>query len=128
LDEIKTPNSAKLTEWLYDSTVSLDVKSEITIQQFILRLHKRKPVHLLPFNPPNDLKTIQLKTIQRTFEPGSEWLYFKIYLSAKFSDNILLNIVKPAINVLLKERIITKAFFIRYTDPHYHIRFPLKYI
>ena len=120
LDEIKTRNTVKLIEWLHDSTIGYDVKRKTNIQQFILPLHKMNPVHLLPFNPPNDLKTIQ-----RTFEPGSEWLYFKIYSGAKFSDSILLNIVKPAINRLLKDGIITKAFFIRYTDPHYHIRFRL---
>lgn len=120
LAEIKTHNSLKLTEWLYDTTICHDVKSKITIQQFILPLYKRNPVHLLPFNLPNNLKNIQ-----RTFEPGGEWLYFKIYSGAKFSDNILLNIVKPAINELLKERVIMKAFFIRYTDPHYHIRLRL---
>lgn len=120
LDEIRTRNSVKLTEWLYDSTISDEVKSKATIQQFILPLHKKNPVHLLPFDAPK-----VLITVQRTFEPGSEWLFFKIYSGAKFSDDILLNIVKPATNTLLKDGIITKAFFIRYTDPHYHIRFRL---
>jgi thiopeptide-type bacteriocin biosynthesis protein len=65
------------------------------------------------------------KDIQRTFEPGSEWVYFKIYCGSVVSDKILLNVVKPAIDCLSAEGVITEAFFIRFTDPHYHIRFRL---
>lgn len=118
LEEIKTRNSVKLIEWLHDSVINHEEKA--TTQQFILPLSKKKPVHLLPFENHN-----VIKNIKRTFEPGSEWIYFKIYCGARLSDNILLNVVKPAINALLKEKIITKAFFLRYTDPHYHIRFRL---
>lgn len=116
LDEIKSHRLAKLVEWLYE-----DVEEVTAIQQFILPLSKDHPVPIMPVN------RIKFKEqIQRTFEPGSEWLYFKIYCGAHTSDKILSEAVKPAICSLVENGSIIKAFFIRYTDPHYHIRFRLQ--
>jgi thiopeptide-type bacteriocin biosynthesis protein len=118
VEEIKTHNFVKLLEWYYNADTN-DGKDK-AIVQFILPLSKRTPVHPSPF-----VEAGIINTIRRTFEPGSEWIYFKIYCGARLSDHILLNVIKPAINSLLIEKIITKAFFIRYTDPHYHLRFRL---
>jgi lantibiotic biosynthesis protein len=119
LEEIKTVNSAKLVEWLHEREIK-DEEKDVTIQQFILPLAKKRPVRLTGGGA--ERITNNLK---RTFMPGSEWVYFKFYCGAKLSDSVLLNVIKPAISLLLDEKIITEAFFIRYTDPHYHIRFRL---
>lgn len=37
-----------------------------------------------------------------------------------------MEVVKPSIDHLLKENLLNKAFFVRYTDPHYHIRFRIQ--
>lgn len=63
--------------------------------------------------------------LKRVFEPGTEWLYFKLYCGAHLSDILLKDAIKPAIMQLLNKGIIDKAFFIRYADPHYHIRLRL---
>lgn len=63
-----------------------------------------------------------MKQIKRTFTPGSEWIYFKIYSGYKTLDNILLKEIYCIINKLNKLKIITKWFFIRYADPDPHIR------
>ncbi len=60
--------------------------------------------------------------IQRTFITGSEWLYYKIYCGPKTADRILREIIKPASEMLLNEKIIDSWFFIRYTDPKQHLR------
>jgi thiopeptide-type bacteriocin biosynthesis protein len=64
-------------------------------------------------------------TKQRNFIIGDNWIYYKIYSGPQTSDTILLNIVKPVTESLLQEGIISKWFFIRYADPHHHIRFRL---
>ncbi|QDP85582.1 hypothetical protein FNJ88_08405 [Chryseobacterium sp. SNU WT5] len=61
-------------------------------------------------------------SIQRSFAPGSEWLYLKIYCNSNFSDTLLSTIIRPILDDLIKEDLIKSAFFIRYTDPNYHIR------
>ncbi|WKD85073.1 Nisin biosynthesis protein NisB [Polaribacter huanghezhanensis] len=62
------------------------------------------------------------KKIERTFIPGSEWLYYKLYCGEKTADDILLNIINPLVIKLLEGDIIDKWFFIRYSDPESHLR------
>jgi thiopeptide-type bacteriocin biosynthesis protein len=64
--------------------------------------------------------------IKRRFFPGDEWIYYKIYCGYKISNTILIEIIKPFTEELLKEKQIKKWFFIRYNDPNYHIRFRLE--
>lgn len=65
--------------------------------------------------------------MQRDFCLGSEWLYYKIYTGVKTSDFILLEKLKPVIDLLIKKKIISQWFFVRYkdTDEHLRIRFLL---
>ena len=112
LEEIKAAAQVRLVEWLHGDMPF--------IQQFILPLAKTKPVPVRPFAKAVD------NTLQRVFEPGSEWIYYKIFCGAKVSDSVLSKVVKPAIDLLSEDEVISKAFFIRYTDPHYHIRFRLQ--
>lgn len=61
----------------------------------------------------------------RAFIPGSEWAYFKIYTGTKTADVILKNEVFGYVKEMLNSGIIDKWFFIRYTDPDFHIRLRL---
>jgi len=118
LEEIRLDSTIKLVEWL-DNDVAADgtKRQQPFVHQFILPLAKTRPVKIRPFGKEDD------NSLQRIFEPGSEWVYYKIYCGAKVSDSVLLKGVKPAIDLLLDEGVISRAFFIRYTEPHYHIRF-----
>ncbi|MEG0519340.1 MAG: thiopeptide-type bacteriocin biosynthesis protein [Bacteroidales bacterium] len=60
---------------------------------------------------------------KRLFIPGSEWLYFKLYCGNKTADTILTDSILPLADQLLSEGQIDKWFFIRYSDPLFHIRF-----
>lgn len=60
--------------------------------------------------------------MKRYFPPGSEWLYYKIYLGYTTSDQILTEVVYPFTENLKERNLIDKWFFIRYNDPDYHIR------
>lgn len=60
--------------------------------------------------------------INRTFIPGSEWLYLKLYTGAKTADNILKHELYGYISDLIHNDIINKWFFIRYYDSEFHIR------
>ncbi|AMP98371.1 hypothetical protein AY601_1454 [Pedobacter cryoconitis] len=67
-------------------------------------------------------KTIANIPKVREFYPLSEWIYFKIYCGGTISDEILVGTIDKLTNRLLKDKLIDKWFFIRYTDPGYHIR------
>lgn len=60
--------------------------------------------------------------MQREFQIGSKWIYFKIYCGVKIADTILLEYLKETITILKEEKRIEKWFFIRYNDPDAHIR------
>ena len=61
----------------------------------------------------------------RTFIPGSEWIYFKLYTGTKTADAILKNEVYGYVREMIENDIIDKSFFIRYSDPDFHIRLRL---
>ncbi|MBW8522964.1 thiopeptide-type bacteriocin biosynthesis protein [Chryseobacterium chendengshani] len=60
------------------------------------------------------------------YTPGSEWIYLKFYMSISFADEILTNYIFKIIKHAEKENQIEKFFFIRYSDPYYHIRLRIK--
>ena len=59
------------------------------------------------------------------FIPGSEWVYFKLYTGTKTADAILKNEIYRYVRDMLHNGIIDKWFFIRYSDPDFHIRLRL---
>ena len=63
-----------------------------------------------------------MKKNQRTYLPGSEWLYFKIYTGVVTADKIIAGEIFKLISKLKMEGLINKWFFIRYTDPDFHLR------
>ena len=62
--------------------------------------------------------------INNVFIPGEEWLYLEIYCHPKRSNAILLDIYSSLLPDFRKK--IKSWFFIRYTDPSYHIRLRLQ--
>ncbi|NQT77426.1 MAG: hypothetical protein HQ565_06905 [Bacteroidetes bacterium] len=63
---------------------------------------------------------------QRTFVPGTEWLYLKIYTGVKTADSLLLDILHPVSQAMIDQKIAGRWFFIRYADPDFHIRYRLR--
>ncbi|MDO7888066.1 lantibiotic dehydratase [Hymenobacter cheonanensis] len=63
--------------------------------------------------------------VPRSFEPGSEWLYYKLYCGPKVADRLLAEALAPLTEELLARGWVDKWFFIRYTDPDHHLRLRL---
>lgn len=63
--------------------------------------------------------------LQRKFIPGDKWMFFKVYLNPNESNRILLDSIRPFIASQLHKETIDSWFFIRYSDPEYHIRLRL---
>jgi len=66
-----------------------------------------------------------MSAIQRSFIPGSPWVYIKLYTGEKTADDLLIQVIAPIIKKLQKDRCIEKWFFIRYSDPDFHLRIRL---
>ena len=63
--------------------------------------------------------------VQRTFAPGSEWLYLKAYTGSASADRILTDTVGPVIDQLRDGGVVDHWFFLRYADPEHHLRLRL---
>jgi thiopeptide-type bacteriocin biosynthesis protein len=59
-------------------------------------------------------------SVRRTFAPGSEWLYAKLYTGHATADQILSEAIAPVTEGL------PAWFFLRYSDPHWHVRFRVR--
>ncbi len=60
--------------------------------------------------------------VQRDFILGDKWFYFKLYTGVKTADTLLLEVIEPLSEELLNNKLIDKWFFIRYSDPDFHLR------
>tara|TARA_R100000789_G_scaffold100433_1_gene110619 strand:- start:1972 stop:2247 length:276 start_codon:yes stop_codon:yes gene_type:complete len=67
-----------------------------------------------------------MERVIRNFALGSEWLFYKIYVGPKTGDALLTQAVKPLVYKLVSDSLVEKWFFIRYTDPNFHIRLRLR--
>jgi thiopeptide-type bacteriocin biosynthesis protein len=61
-------------------------------------------------------------SIDRTFITGDEWLYFKFYCGVNTADHLIRDFFYPVITLFNKKAIINSWFFIRYSDPDFHLR------
>jgi thiopeptide-type bacteriocin biosynthesis protein len=58
----------------------------------------------------------------RLLTPGCEWLYVKLYGGPGILDQVLTNAVAPLVRKLSSDANILRWFFVRYSDPHPHLR------
>lgn len=59
---------------------------------------------------------------RREFQPGSEWLYVKLYGPSDRQDELVTQSVVPFARNALAGGLIDSWFFIRYADPEEHVR------
>lgn len=69
--------------------------------------------------------TEALPPVRRSFAPGSEWLYVKLYTGTSTADGLLRDVVAPAVREVMGEAQADHWFFIRYGDPGWHLRLRL---
>jgi lantibiotic biosynthesis protein len=62
------------------------------------------------------------RRVTRTFPPGSEWLYARVYVGRTTADAILSTEVAPLVRGLLASGAADSWFFLRYADPEFHLR------
>lgn len=60
--------------------------------------------------------------VRRSFPPGSEWLFAKLYTGTATADRVLREVVAPLVREALAAGWADGWFFIRYGDPEWHVR------
>jgi thiopeptide-type bacteriocin biosynthesis protein len=80
------------------------------------------PLICRPDEPRRRPETAPTVEAVRSFPPGSEWLYVKLYTGRGSVDALLAKVVRPLVDELQRSGTIDRWFFIRYGDPHWHLR------
>jgi thiopeptide-type bacteriocin biosynthesis protein len=62
------------------------------------------------------------RPLARELAPGSEWLYVKIYCGNAAADEVLTRVVHPLATEAILGGIADRWFFLRFGDPHPHLR------
>jgi len=75
-------------------------------------------------NPLSSSPLPTLATVQH-FPPGSQWLYLKLYTGAATADQVLCQVVAPLVRWALAAGTVDRWFFVRYSDPDWHLRLRL---
>ncbi len=71
---------------------------------------------------PTKASPVPVEAIRRSFPPGSEWLFAKLYLGDAAADDVLLQTVAPLVREVGASGAAEQWFFIRYADPDPHLR------
>jgi thiopeptide-type bacteriocin biosynthesis protein len=59
---------------------------------------------------------------ERSFAPGSRWLFVKVYTGTGTADHVLRALVGPLVEEVLAKGLATRWFFLRFADPRPHVR------
>jgi thiopeptide-type bacteriocin biosynthesis protein len=75
------------------------------------------------FSPPSPIvHAVPAGAIQRSFLPGSEWLYAKLFLGRSTADAVLREVLGPVTREVQASGAVDSWFFLRFSDPHWHLR------
>lgn len=115
--ELKKNKPLRFIEWLHFDARDPQKR---WVNQYVLPLYK---INDKDQNYPDLADFNTAASVKRSFPPGSEWIYFKFYCGAHLSDEILEGLIRPVSEYLLSRQLADQFFFIRYSDPNYHIRY-----
>ncbi len=60
--------------------------------------------------------------MKRVFHPGEEWLYIRLYTGPDTCEEWLAEVLPVVVKELQDKGMINCWFFVKYLDPHYHLR------
>ncbi len=67
-------------------------------------------------------RTVSTPAVERSFPPGSSWLSSRIFVSRRSADDLLRMLVQPLVEEIASSGLASRWFFLRYGDPHWHLR------
>lgn len=135
-----------------DNELVVDLDNVVSVDSFVQLVHRRATLRLLeplldacgvqgeggayahelvvpytrvaaPQPSPSSLApSLAPPTIQRRFVPGSSCLYVKLFGGAAQLDGVLRDVIAPVVREATTSGAISRWFFLRYADPHWHLR------
>ncbi|MDQ3916165.1 MAG: lantibiotic dehydratase [Actinomycetota bacterium] len=137
-----------------DNELIVDWENALSVQSFLALVRNRRRIRLVEVWPdeedlivtgpegrfrheilipfvssrptvPKPAVPLRRSTIRRSFPPGSEWLYAKLYTGRATADAVLRERIRPLTRNWVGGGAVDSWFFIRYGDPHWHLRLRL---
>jgi thiopeptide-type bacteriocin biosynthesis protein len=124
LDHIKRANTATLKEFLAEEQHGMlrDEGNEVYAHELLVPLlytsANNSPLPLAASAPAKQ----PAPGITRSFAPGSEWMYLKIYCGYRVAEELLAGYFAEQIPLWQEDGLFEQFFFLRYGDPQPHIR------
>lgn len=121
-DEIKNSDLITLEEFLYDQDTNVvkTAEGQPLANEFIFSFLNEKDTRSLQYTNP-------LAEAGETYFPGEKWLYLKFFVGPQFSDTVLCQMIKPAVDKFRAAGRIKNCFYIRYHENgENHIRLRLE--
>lgn len=116
--EIEKNKILRVTECIYD--MHNNETPESYANEYIGVVKSQKELNI--FKNISTTHKIENNNVKRTFIYGDEWVYFKLYTGRITSDQLLIENISRIATKLKESGIIDKWFFIRFTDPDFHLR------
>lgn len=113
-ESVSVTETAMETGKLYEAEESQPIVKAATVKQ--RQAEDLQPGTLAPaaeYKPP---------PIIRSFPPGSEWLYVKIYCGYRVAEELLTNYFAENLPAWQEDHLFEQFFFLRFADPQPHIR------
>lgn len=120
LDVVEERDRARLVEFFPGPDELPATGPEGRFVHEILVPYVRKPRETAAARPERGRPAVP--ALRRSFPPGSEWLYLKLYTGSSTADGLLREVVAPVVHEALAEGPADGWFFIRYGDPEWHLR------
>ena len=123
---IRQRDSARLVEMLPapDQLCAHGPEGRFT-NEVVIPFVRRIPVKLPPMRGEQNQgqrAASESRHFTRSFMPGSEWLFARIYASPSQVDHLLLKQVAPLVGEVSDSGEADGWFFVRYADPEWHLR------
>jgi thiopeptide-type bacteriocin biosynthesis protein len=122
LDVVEGRDRARLTEVFPGPDELLATGPEGRFVHEILVPFNRRPPEAKPETARPERRSVAISPVERSFPPGSEWLYAKLYTGTSTADRVLTEAVAPVVREALAQGLVDGWFFIRYSDPDWHLR------
>lgn len=121
-DKISKSDMVYLKEFLADNNggITADQQGDTYVNEVLIPLNYiplkvSSPVLPRQFHP-------EISTMPRSFTPGSEWLFLKIYCGPAIAEKLLGGYLAAQLSLWREAKIYEQFFFLRYNDPEPHLR------
>jgi lantibiotic biosynthesis protein len=119
---VKGRQSAALTELFVDEVSAVDAPEGSFVNEIVVPFVRRPAAPPAAKIAPARTQPGRVERVERSFPPGSEWLYAKLYTGTASADALLGKLVAPLIARTRAAGTARGWFFLRYAVPHWHLR------